>query len=211
MQLSNKLDGLIVCGGESSRMGTDKSLLDYHGRPQRYFIYTMLSTLCDETFISCNAEQAKTIEKSFNTIIDAPAYAGHGPMAGLLSAFDRYPGTNWLVVGCDYPFITRKALNDFIKNTEPEKIAAAFYNTKENMYDPMLAWYSYPALDDIKKMFAREEYSLQHFLKKRNAEKYFPSDDKLMQSVDTMEEFEKARKYLTAEKHIGNTAQSFTE
>jgi molybdenum cofactor guanylyltransferase len=207
MQSSNKLYGLVVCGGQSRRMGTDKSLLEYHGRPQREFIYTMLSTLCDEVFISCNAGQAKSIEKSFKTIIDIQAYSGHGPMAALLSAFDRYPGTNWLVVGCDYPFITRKALNDFIKKTGTDKIASAFYNLAENMYDPMLALYTYPALDEIKKMFAREEYSLQHFLKKVNAEKYIPSDSMQMKSVDTMEEYEKVKRSLNKE----NIKRSFVD
>ncbi len=210
MQLSNKLYGLVVCGGESRRMGTDKSLLNYHGRPQRYFMYTMLSTLCDEAFISCNMEQAKSIEKSFNTIIDATPYAGHGPMAGLLSALDRYPGTNWLVVGCDYPFITRKALNDFIKKTQHCNTAAAFYNNAENMYDPMLGLYAYPAMDEIKKMFAREEYSLQHFLKNAYAEKYIPSDNKLMKSVDTWEEYEKVKRSLTTEYTERNIAQGST-
>ena len=211
MQSLNKLYGLIVCGGESSRMGVDKSLLDYHGKPQRYYIYTMLRTICDEAFISCTTEQAKSIDKSFNVITDASAYAGHGPMAALLSAFDRYPGTDWLVTGCDYPFITRNSLNDFIKTTNRNKTAAAFYNSKENIYDPMLAWYSYLALDEIKKMFARNEYSLQHFLKKGDAEKYSPADNRVMQSVDTREEFEKAKQELTAEKHRESKTQSFTE
>ncbi|MES1222484.1 MAG: molybdenum cofactor guanylyltransferase [Bacteroidota bacterium] len=196
MQSVNKLYGLVICGGQSSRMGMDKSLLDYYGRPQRYYVYGMLGTLCDEVFISCNKEQAKTIDNQYKTITDVPAYSGIGPMAAILSAFDQYPGTGWLVVGCDYPFITRKALNDFIKSIDRNNIAAAFYNPKENMYEPVLAWYSYPALDELKEMFGAGEYSLQRFLKKKNAGKFYPGDEKLVQSVDTAEDYERAKKII---------------
>ncbi|MBS1609993.1 MAG: NTP transferase domain-containing protein [Bacteroidetes bacterium] len=193
MQSFSKTYGLIVCGGQSSRMGRDKSMLNYHGQPQVYYLYTLLGTLCDEVFISCNAEQAKSINKIYNLIVDSPVYAGKGPMAGLLSAFDRLPGTDWLVTGCDYPFITRKVVNDFIKEINKLDIAAAFYNTKENIYDPLLAWYSYTAMDEIKKMFAREEYSLQSFLKKKKAAKYYPEDEIILKSIDTLEEYKKIK------------------
>jgi len=66
-------------------------------------------------------------------------------------------------------------------------------------------------LDEIKKMFARNEYSLQHFLKRSDAEKYAPADDRVMKSVDTREEFEKAKQELTAGKHRESTTQSFIE
>ncbi|MBK8495728.1 MAG: NTP transferase domain-containing protein [Chitinophagaceae bacterium] len=34
--------GLVLCGGNSSRMGTDKSMLQYYDKPQRYHVYDML-------------------------------------------------------------------------------------------------------------------------------------------------------------------------
>ena len=209
MQSVKRLFGLVVCGGQSSRMGKDKSLLDYHGRPQRYYMYTMLATLCDETFISCNADQAPTIDKQYKMIVDAPIYAGHGPMAGLLSAFDLYSGADWLIAGCDYPYLTRHALNAFIKSIDTKKTAAAFYHAKDKVYEPMLAWYSYPASDELKKMFAGKEYSLQHFLRKTGAGKYIPADIRAMHSVDTMEEYQRIKKELV-EKELQEISQRFT-
>lgn len=198
MQSVKRLSGLVVCGGQSSRMGVDKSLLDYYGQPQRYHVYKMLTTLCDETFISCNRDQAKTIDRRYKIIADAPAYAGNGPMSGLLTAFNLYSGADWLIAGCDYPYLTRNALNGFIKSIDTKKTAAAFYDNRENVYEPMLAWYSYPASDEIKKMFGRKEYSLQHFLRKTNAGKYVPAESRVMQSVDTQEEYQKVKKDLIA-------------
>jgi len=210
MQSVKRLFGLVVCGGQSSRMGMDKSLLAYYGRPQRYYMYTMLATLCDETFISCNKEQSKTIDKEYKTIIDAPAYEGNGPIAGILSAFDQYPGADWLIAGCDYPYLTRHELNSFIKSIDTGKTAAAFYNATENIYEPMLAWYSYPSSDELKKMFAGKDYSLQHFLRKTNAGKYIAPDKNVIRSVDTEEEYQTAKKDLTEKGQLQNSAQRFS-
>ena len=58
----NALYGLIMCGGKSSRMGTDKSRIVYQQKEQQYHVYQMLQTFCEKVFISCNAEQGKTIE-----------------------------------------------------------------------------------------------------------------------------------------------------
>jgi molybdopterin-guanine dinucleotide biosynthesis protein A len=174
-------------------MTKDKGLLNYHGRPQREYLYGMLSTLCRETFISCNDAQSESIDNHFNKIIDAPAYAGHGPMAGILSAFDRYEGPDWLVVGCDYPYITRQALNDFLNSIDTKKSAAAFYNDHARVYEPLLAWYAYTVADELRKMAAGNDYSLQHFLRKIDAGKYRPADHRVMRSIDTLEEFEKVK------------------
>src|SRR6478735_6633462 len=100
------LYGLVICGGQSTRMGTDKSLLDYYGKAQRYYVHEMLQPFCEKVFLSCNEQQAATITGNYETIADAPAYSDIGPMAGLLSAFGQYPDKAFLVVACDYPFFT---------------------------------------------------------------------------------------------------------
>ena len=79
--------GLVICGGKSSRMGMDKSMLNYHGKPQCYHMYEMLSLVCEKVFISCNEEQANKIIDGYQALIDLPCYSNTGPIAGLLTAF----------------------------------------------------------------------------------------------------------------------------
>src|SRR4051812_24141580 len=104
-------------------MGEDKSLLNYHGIPQRYYLYEVLLTLCEKVFLSCNSEQSKNISEDYNFITDAKEYENIGPMAALLSAFKKYPDVAFLVIGCDYPFINKADLEKLIDERNQNAVA----------------------------------------------------------------------------------------
>ena len=143
--------GLVVCGGQSSRMGTDKSLLLYHDKPQRYHLYDMLQPFCENVYISCNKEQAMNMEPGYDLLPDHPSYSNIGPMAALLSAFKEFPQKNILFIGCDYPFLNVVDLRLFAGYCHTDT-AISFYNEKENIYEPLLAWYPCSSAGVLKNM-----------------------------------------------------------
>jgi molybdopterin-guanine dinucleotide biosynthesis protein A len=183
--------GLVMCGGNSSRMGTDKSMLQYFEKPQRYYVYDMLLPYCEKVFISCNNDQANSIEAGYNFIPDDETFSNIGPMAALLTAFTKYPDRHMLLIGCDYPFLKAAELEIFSKLCID--IPVSFYNKDEDVYEPMLAWYPYTCFDKLKTMYDAKQFSLQHFLKHNNAIKYLPFDINSIKSIDTSEDFSKAR------------------
>jgi molybdenum cofactor guanylyltransferase len=176
--------GLVACGGSSSRMGTDKSMLIYHNKPQRYHLYEMLQPFCDDVLISCKEEQVVAEDEGFHILTDDILYNNIGPMAALLTAFSRFPQTNMLLIGCDYPFLTNEELHEFARHCDKSK-AAAFYNEKEDIYEPLLAWYSCNSFAALKEMHREGKYSLQHFLRNNEAIKCHPRNFNSMVSVDT--------------------------
>ncbi len=187
----SKLFGLVVCGGQSSRMGTDKSILEYHNMPQRYYIYSILN-FCDNVFLSCNTNQAASIDASYNVIIDDSQYSNIGPMAALLSAYSKFPEASFLLVGCDYPFVDSKVLKKLIQNRSNETDAICYFNPKTNFEEPLLAIYENSCLSNIVKNFVVGNYSLRHFLKSVNTKKIIPEFLESLTSVDTIKDFEKA-------------------
>jgi molybdenum cofactor guanylyltransferase len=185
--------GLAVCGGNSSRMGTDKSLLTYYNKPQRYHVYDMLLPFCEKVFISCNKLQMNTIEEGYSFLEDYAACNNIGPMAALLTAFKKFPEKNMLLIGCDYPFLTLTDLQQFSTNCAGEDTPVAFYNEQEGLYEPLLAWYPYQSFAELKKMFDANQYSLQHFLKDNGAIKFYPQNKNCITSIDTNEACIKAK------------------
>ena len=203
MSAETQLYGLVVCGGQSSRMGVDKSRLIYRQKEQRFEVYDMLKNLCDEVIISCNNEQIKSTPSHITAIADNEEYDGIGPIAALLTAFDKFQDHDFLVVGIDYPFLTAADLEHFITNTKRNGMAAAFYNT-EGFYEPLLSWYSKNCGNALRQMFKNGEYSLQRFLRDHRTERYIPVLKQVTYSSDTMENYEKAKSFIATGASIGN-------
>ncbi len=130
-----KLNGLVLMGGKSTRMGKDKGLLDYHGKPQREYVYDLLSPLCEEVYYSGRTEQFS--EENTHKIEDR--FINLGPMGGILSAMMSQPERAWLVVACDLPFIDANTLQFLIQNRNPTKIATAFLDSQEQFPEPLIA------------------------------------------------------------------------
>ena len=134
----SSLNGLILTGGQSTRMGQDKSLLRYHGKPQREHLTDLLRPFCQTVFWSVNAGQARELTSIEQPLV-VDAFTMPGPLNGILSAFRHNPETAWLVVACDMPLLTEKTLNALIKGREPKKMATAFYDSDGQFPEPLLS------------------------------------------------------------------------
>lgn len=191
-----KLTGLVVCGGLSSRMGTDKSRLVYHQKPQCYHVYEMLQQVCDEVYLSVNRRQAQSLLPGYQWLADEEAYARIGPIAALMTAMNALADTDFLLLGCDYPLLDTVVLKLFLDALDKDNMATAFYNPAAKVYEPLLAYYQGAAFTRIRERVALGQYSLQHFLKEINAGKYRPSDLSAIKSIDTEEEARVMMLYL---------------
>ena len=140
------LNGLVLAGGRSTRMRTDKGLIAYHGQAQREFAYERLSEFCGNVFISCRADQVKELA-GFNCLPDT--FLDLGPKGGILSAFRHQPDAAWLVVACDLPYLNRETLAYLVENRHPSKVATAFLDPTGEFPEPLVTIYepkSYPVL-----------------------------------------------------------------
>lgn len=185
---------LVLCGGQSNRMGSDKSLLQYYDKAQRYHIYDMLQPLCEAVYISCSHDQYKTIEGGYNYLADEERFGDIGPMTALLTAFAKFPDKHMLMIGCDYPFLNTDELTSFSKYCTDRP--AAFYNEQAAIYESMLGWYPNNCAEELVRMFNDRSFSLQQLLRNNDAVKHLAADTSCIQSVDTPEAFAAAIKQL---------------
>ncbi len=140
------LNGLVLAGGKSQRMGQDKALLDYHGMPQQEHLYQLLSECCADTFLSLRPEQD---EPPFEVSVIRDTFTGLGPMGAILSAFRQAPDSAWLVVAVDLPLVDAAVLDELIGQRNPSKVATAFHNPATDFPEPLIAIWeprAYPVL-----------------------------------------------------------------
>ena len=125
------LSALVLIGGKSTRMGEDKSQLNYHGLSQKEYVKKILSPHVDKVYIS----DAKGDGKSEDLIVDT--FTGLGPFGGILSTFREHPETAFLVLACDLPLVNEEAIQYLISKRNPAKLATAFLNPQTGFADPL--------------------------------------------------------------------------
>lgn len=177
------MNGLILIGGKSSRMSTDKSLLDYHGLSQREYLFQLLSKFCYEVYFSSRQEQAL----SENVILDTLAIS---PISGILSAFEHNSQTAWLVLACDMPLVNEEALKLLIEHRNPEKIATAFYNPEIDAPEPLITIYEPKAFPLLIKYIEAGNKSPKIFLQNNAVQLIEVKEKSFLKNVNTKAEFD---------------------
>ena len=118
------LAALILAGGKSTRMGTDKAMLDYHGMPQWQYLAGLLQALhLQDIRISCRAGQEPAFG-AFPVVTDT--FLELGPTGAILSAFRQEPDTAWLVLACDLPLMDAATLRYLLAQRRRSALATAF-------------------------------------------------------------------------------------
>jgi molybdopterin-guanine dinucleotide biosynthesis protein A len=122
------LNGLVLSGGQSQRMGMDKGNIQYHDhKTQRQYIYELLQPYCSEVFISCNEAQTAAVAAQGLPVL-TDSFLGLGPLSGILSAFRENPDAAWLVVACDLPYLSHRTLQYLVQHRDSAKMATAFWD-----------------------------------------------------------------------------------
>lgn len=134
--LASELRGLVLMGGESRRMGTDKAGLVYHESPQWQHVAAQLALHCPSVYWSCNEGQKLKWNLGENAIVDE--LPGTGPIGGLATAF-RSAACAWLVVACDYPFLDVSTLSLLVASRNPAFDVTAIGNPEDGGPEPFLA------------------------------------------------------------------------
>jgi molybdopterin-guanine dinucleotide biosynthesis protein A len=186
-----KLYGLVLSGGKSTRMGTDKGLIEYHGVPQREYLYDLLSEVCDETFISLREEQADELPATMKTIVDLNEYKG--PYNGLLSAHKKHPEAAWLVLACDLPLMDLEALKELIEQRDNTKQATAFALKENPLPEPLCAiWEPHAFVNSLTYLNAGNGTCPRKYLINHDTKLVFPKNESVLLNANSEVEYKEA-------------------
>jgi len=191
MTSADKIYGLVLSGGKSTRMGTDKGLIAYHGIPQRDYLYQLLEKICDRTFMSIRKEQEADISSTFSTIVDEDVFKG--PFNGILSAHKEYPNVSWLVLACDLPLIDEKSLRELIAVRKGSVDATAFAQKENPLPEPLCAIWEPQGLKAAGTYLEQGNGSCpRKFLINNNTHLVFPENAQVLMNANSEVEYKEA-------------------
>jgi molybdopterin-guanine dinucleotide biosynthesis protein A len=154
--------GLVLAGGDSTRMGRDKGSLDYRGRPLVVRAWRALDAVCESAYVSVRDAQTTM-----------PAYAGlplivdrgddRGPVIGLLAAWAEHPSAAWLLLAADMPLVDEDLLGALIGARDGSRPATMFVHP-DGTPEPLCAIYEPAARAVLAGRAAAGTRSLRAFL-----------------------------------------------
>lgn len=94
--------GVVLAGGKSERMGTDKALLKYEGRTMIERAVEVLAKVFGNRVIVASGSAGRFVGLDLPRVIEDAA-PGAGPMGGLLAALEGLRGAPVFLAACDMP------------------------------------------------------------------------------------------------------------
>jgi molybdopterin-guanine dinucleotide biosynthesis protein A len=179
--------GLVLNGGKSQRMGRDKGLIEFHGKPQREHLFLMLREICQDVFVSCKSGMA--IPDFLNPMPDR--YSIESPLNGILTAFDFNPSVAWLCVAVDMPNISREGLSYLIQKRDPNAFATCYYDSDGVYPEPLLTLWEPIAAPALKEFFVQGQISPRKFLMENRVNILKAVDPELLKNINSNDDLER--------------------
>ncbi|MEN8836434.1 MAG: NTP transferase domain-containing protein, partial [Polaribacter sp.] len=176
--------GLVLVGGKSTRMGSDKSELNYFGKPQKEVAKQLLEEHNLKTFYS--------VQKSDNDYEIADKFLNLGPFGGICSAFQKDPNSAWFVLATDVPFVNDEIIKLVLKHRNPSKVATALKGKNKDFVEPLITIYE-PRAYPILLQYLAQGYSCPRKMLINSDVEIVEIEDSFIRNINTPEEYEAAK------------------
>ena len=98
----DKIIGVVLAGGRSSRFGSNKALYVYEGQTLLLRAVQLLTPLCSKVYISGECTEYQNLQVA--CIPDA--ITDIGPLGGIYSTMKQVSSPYYLIISCDMPYMT---------------------------------------------------------------------------------------------------------
>ena len=153
-----KVTGFVLAGGLSSRMGEDKSLMLFRGKPLIMYAIEALSPLCEKVIIS-----SKLMVYGFTGCEVWPdELPVQAPINGLFSCLKR-TNTDWnIILTCDMPFAGSQLFAYLLEQVHGEDAVIPVHG--QGLVEPLCGVYNRSVLSVLEQHVQVEQYGILKLL-----------------------------------------------
>lgn len=112
--LHGTMSAIILAGGKSRRMGSDKAFLLHMGRPFVSIVAQEMSKISNEIIVTIGKKDRREFEsilRDYHTLIINDEYDLGTPLSGMLTAFNHATNQYAAVVACDLPLVKSEVIS----------------------------------------------------------------------------------------------------
>ena len=197
----NKVTGIVLAGGFSSRFGSNKALVRIGSKKLIEHVLSRLEPLFDEIIIVTNDPlDYVDLEKTIVTDI----IPHQGPLGGIYTGlfFSRHDYA--LVMACDMPFVNQEFVNYLVEKASGYDVVVPCF---EDKFEPLHAVYSKRCLNHMKRLLEQNKRQVVKIFKRVKTLKVgediirrFDPDMKCFFNINTITDWEKALEDYNLEK-----------
>jgi len=156
--LKTPILGCVLIGGQSSRMGHPKHMIQKNGRTWIERTVELLDQVTSRVMVAGTGTLPQSV-RDCDRLVDVPNV--RGPMAGILAALRWAPRASWLVTACDLPLLSLPAL-EWLLSTRAPGVWATLPRLKgpEDGIEPLLAHYDFRSRLPLEHLASEGEFSL---------------------------------------------------
>jgi len=158
------ITGIVLSGGKSRRMGKEKGLCEFRGKPLISYAIEVMESLCETVIISANNQLEKYEKLGYQVITDE--YQEVGPLGGLYSCLKQSETEINLVLSCDTPFITKELFVELLQFSK--HFDAVVPRHSNGFVEPLTALYHRSALLQMEQQLSAGRYKMIDLLDKIN-------------------------------------------
>ena len=183
------VNGYILAGGKSSRMGKDKGLLLIDSKSiVQHVIDQLQPVVAKVTIVSNNSEYEK-----FGFEVIGDLVKDIGPAGGIYTALSHSDTSSNFIVSCDMPFITSDAIAFIITNSNQHQITLPVYHDKT---EPLFGVYTKECVTKWQELIQQGSVKLQELITYFSVMKLNVDENKLFcesifTNINTQYDFEK--------------------
>jgi molybdopterin-guanine dinucleotide biosynthesis protein A len=158
------VEGAVLVGGSSTRMGRDKATLPFDGAPLATRVARALGTCVERVRVVSRPGEAP--ELGLECIVDR--FAARAPLVGIAAALAACEASAVLVAACDLPDVDPRVLLALLALVPAEGGADIVAPLGPRGPEPLLAVYRPRLLPELERRIARGELALQALLRDVN-------------------------------------------
>jgi len=150
--------GAILCGGQSTRMGKDKGLLQLNKNNWAQIAADKLAIFHLPIVLSVNSKQYDEYSTVFNAIQlirDNETLEIHGPLCGILSVHEKNSQEDLFALACDMPLMESIILQKLFENYKSNPGYQAYLFTTDGEPEPLCAIYTSQGLSAIMEIYQK--------------------------------------------------------
>ena len=131
---------IILCGGQSRRMGRDKGSMIINNEPMIKHVLSTLNHQINEAVIVLNnqeridkySEFINPCDYSYSVKFAEDKIKNKGPLPGILTGLENITGNYSLVLPCDSPFVSKNYIETIFKEIDENYQAVVPFHDTEN-------------------------------------------------------------------------------